>query len=105
MEARTQEHRRGGYKAKGAFKQEELRRRREEQNVEIRRQKREESIAKRRNLNIQASFQPAESEDESSAAIINNQVRSPSFFLPNGSPRAFSPDLESLKIDNPFPTP
>ncbi|KAG5462483.1 MAG: importin alpha protein [Olpidium bornovanus] len=42
--------RRANYKAKGAFNQDELRRRREEQNVEIRRQKREENISKRRNL-------------------------------------------------------
>lgn len=91
MEARTQEHRRGGYKAKGAFKQEELRRRREEQNVEIRRQKREESIAKRRNLNIQASFQPAESEDESSAAIINNQLQEQLPAMING---VFSTNVE-----------
>lgn len=38
------------YKAKGALKQDDLRRRREEQQVEIRRQKREENISKRRNL-------------------------------------------------------
>ncbi|KAG5460451.1 MAG: armadillo-type protein, partial [Olpidium bornovanus] len=44
--------RRESYKAKGAFRQDELRRRREEQTVEIRRQKREESLAKRRNLNV-----------------------------------------------------
>ncbi|EIN14111.1 importin alpha protein [Punctularia strigosozonata HHB-11173 SS5] len=50
MEARAQEHRRRDYKAKGGFKADELRRRREEQQVEIRRQKREENISKRRNL-------------------------------------------------------
>lgn len=38
------------YKAKGALKQDDLRRRREEQQVEIRRQKREENISKRRNF-------------------------------------------------------
>jgi hypothetical protein len=44
------EHRRTNFKAKGTFKPEELRRRREEQQVEIRRQKREENLAKRRGL-------------------------------------------------------
>lgn len=38
------------YKAKGALKADDLRRRREEQQVEIRRQKREENISKRRNF-------------------------------------------------------
>ncbi|KAM0747304.1 ARM repeat-containing protein [Meredithblackwellia eburnea MCA 4105] len=42
--------RRNAYKNKGIFGQEELRRRREEAQVEIRKQKREESVAKRRNL-------------------------------------------------------
>ncbi|EPS44730.1 hypothetical protein H072_1273 [Dactylellina haptotyla CBS 200.50] len=46
------EHRRTNFKAKGTFKPEELRRRREEQQVEIRKQKREENLAKRRNLQI-----------------------------------------------------
>jgi importin subunit alpha-1 len=44
------EHRRNQFKAKGAFKQDELRRRREEQQVEIRKNKREESLAKRRGI-------------------------------------------------------
>lgn len=43
------EHRRN-FKATGAFKGDELRRRREEQQVEIRKQKREENLAKRRNM-------------------------------------------------------
>jgi hypothetical protein len=38
------------YKNKGGLKQDDLRRRREEQQVEIRRAKRDENIAKRRNL-------------------------------------------------------
>ena len=38
------------YKSKGGLKQDDLRRRREEQQVEIRRQKREENISKRRNF-------------------------------------------------------
>ncbi|KAF2453178.1 armadillo-type protein [Lineolata rhizophorae] len=44
------EHRRTGFKAKGVFKPEELRRRRDEQQVEIRKSKREENLAKRRGL-------------------------------------------------------
>ncbi|KAH7362968.1 armadillo-type protein [Plectosphaerella cucumerina] len=44
------EHRRTNFKAKSTFKPEELRRRREEQQVEIRKAKREESLAKRRGL-------------------------------------------------------
>ncbi|MCJ1311220.1 Importin alpha subunit (Karyopherin alpha subunit) (Serine-rich RNA polymerase I suppressor protein) [Agyrium rufum] len=44
------EHRRTQFKAKNTFKPEELRRRREEQQVEIRRQKREDNLAKRRGI-------------------------------------------------------
>lgn len=44
------EHRRNNFKAKNTFKPEELRRRREEQQVEIRKAKREENLAKRRGL-------------------------------------------------------
>ncbi|KAG5221619.1 Importin [Salix suchowensis] len=43
-------HRYTAYKNKGGLKQDDLRRRREEQQVEIRRQKREENISKRRNF-------------------------------------------------------
>jgi len=44
------EHRRTQFKAKNSFKPDELRRRREEQQVEIRKQKREETQAKRRGI-------------------------------------------------------
>lgn len=44
------EHRRTQFKAKGAFKPEELRRRREEQQIEIRKAKREDNLAKRRGI-------------------------------------------------------
>ncbi|EEA29013.1 Importin subunit alpha-1 [Talaromyces marneffei ATCC 18224] len=44
------EHRRTQFKAKNQFKPDELRRRREEQQVEIRKQKREENLAKRRGI-------------------------------------------------------
>ncbi|KAF8474004.1 importin subunit alpha-1 [Kalaharituber pfeilii] len=61
------EHRRSNFKAKGTFKQDELRRRREEQQVEIRKQKRDENLAKRRNLNISSppAGAQADSDDES----------------------------------------
>ncbi|KAF2087851.1 importin alpha subunit [Saccharata proteae CBS 121410] len=45
------EHRRTTFKAKNTFKPDELRRRREEQQVEIRKNKREENLAKRRGIN------------------------------------------------------
>lgn len=60
------------YKNKGALKQDDLRRRREEQQVEIRRQKREENITKRRN------FLPStggESDDESGVPSWETPVR------------------------------
>lgn len=44
------EHRRTNYKAKGAFASDVVRRRREEQQVEIRKAKREENLAKRRGI-------------------------------------------------------
>lgn len=44
------EHRRTQFKAKSSFKPDELRRRREEQQVEIRKQKREENLIKRRGI-------------------------------------------------------
>lgn len=44
------EHRRTQFKAKGTFKPEELRRRREEQQIEIRKAKREDNLAKRRGI-------------------------------------------------------
>lgn len=44
------EHRRNQYKAKSTFKPDELRRRREEAQVEIRKAKREENLAKRRGI-------------------------------------------------------
>ncbi|KZS96185.1 ARM repeat-containing protein [Sistotremastrum niveocremeum HHB9708] len=50
MDSRNMDHRRSNYKAKGAVKPDDLRRRREEAQVEIRRQKREENISKRRNF-------------------------------------------------------
>jgi importin subunit alpha-6/7 len=44
------EHRRQTHKGRNQFRGDELRRRREDQQVEIRKQKKEENLAKRRNL-------------------------------------------------------
>lgn len=52
------EHRRNQFKAKGAFKPDELRRRREEQQVEIRKAKREENLAKRRGIGGDSASRP-----------------------------------------------
>lgn len=53
------EHRRNQYKAKNTFKPDELRRRREEQQVEIRKAKREENLAKRRGITARDGSQTA----------------------------------------------
>ena len=66
--------RQDAYKAKGAFKQDELRRRREEAQVEIRRQKREESMAKRRNLVDNLSDGADSDDDETQGAAIDAQL-------------------------------
>lgn len=56
------EHRRTTFKNRGLFQADELRRRREEAQVEIRKQKRDENLAKRRNL-MEVSL-ASDSEDE-----------------------------------------
>ncbi|KAH7104442.1 ARM repeat-containing protein [Auriculariales sp. MPI-PUGE-AT-0066] len=61
MATRETEHRRSAFKNRDAFRNDDLRRRRDEQNVEIRRQKRDENISKRRNL---APTNGADSDDE-----------------------------------------
>ena len=60
------------YKSKGGLKADELRRRREEQQVEIRRQKREENISKRRNFLPSTG---ADSDDESGVGSWESPVR------------------------------
>ncbi|TRM60263.1 armadillo-type protein [Schizophyllum amplum] len=65
-ESRTMKARRDAYKPKGALKADDLRRRREEQQVEIRRQKREENISKRRNFLPSTG---ADSDDEGGAGL------------------------------------
>lgn len=59
------------YKNKGVLKQDDLRRRREEQQVEIRRQKREENISKRR-IFLPASG--ADSDDEVGSSNFEQSV-------------------------------
>ena len=60
------------YKSKSGLKQDELRRRREDQQVEIRRQKREENISKRRNFLPSAG---PDSDDESGVGSWESPVR------------------------------
>lgn len=68
------EHRRSNFKAKGTFKQDELRRRREEQQVEIRKQKRDENLAKRRNLNLNSPPPGSGVDSDDESARLESQV-------------------------------
>ncbi|KAF9364911.1 Importin alpha subunit (Karyopherin alpha subunit) (Serine-rich RNA polymerase I suppressor protein) [Mortierella sp. NVP85] len=61
------EHRTQNFRARNAFKPEELRRNRNELNVELRKQKREENLSKRRNLAIAAASEGSEDEDANAA--------------------------------------
>ncbi|VVT46564.1 uncharacterized protein SAPINGB_P001276 [Magnusiomyces paraingens] len=58
------EHRRTKFKNRGAFKADELRRRREEAQIEIRKQKRDENLTKRRNMDAIASIIDSDDEQE-----------------------------------------
>lgn len=82
------EHRRTQFKAKNAFKPEELRRRREEQQVEIRKTKREENLAKRRGIGtgerLGASLGAAPDSDDETAPT-ESQVSN--FLLSNRASR------------------
>jgi len=88
------EHRRTQFKAKNAFKPEELRRRREEQQVEIRKAKREENLAKRRGIGTGADRPGAalgaapDSDDDT--APTESQVSNISFYIARPEPRARS---------------
>lgn len=90
------EHRRN-FKAKGTFKPDELRRRREEQQVEIRKQKREENLAKRRNMAITspAAGAGAESDEEGGN---DSQVRFHNLFLFSHSSLRFFSSFLFLSI-------
>lgn len=73
------EHRRTQFKAKNTFKPEELRRRREEQQVEIRKAKREENLAKRRGITGADGNRPgaslgAEPDSDDDTAPTESQV-------------------------------
>lgn len=80
------EHRRNQYKAKSTFKPDELRRRREEAQVEIRKAKREENLAKRRGIGTGADRPGAslgaapDSDDES--APTESQVSQTFIYSP-----------------------
>lgn len=73
------EHRRTNYKAKGAFASDVVRRRREEQQVEIRKAKREENLAKRRGITGGDGSRPgaslgAEPDSDDDTAPTESQV-------------------------------
>lgn len=68
------EHRRTQFKAKNSFKPDELRRRREEQQVEIRRQKREENTAKRRGLGDGSRFALAGTDSDDDSGTLEGEV-------------------------------
>ncbi|CCJ29717.1 unnamed protein product [Pneumocystis jirovecii] len=85
------EHRRSNFKSKNIFGADELRRRREEQQMEIRRQKREESLAKKRNLNIIQGPEATESDDEDSALHLEDQLNNE---LPQMIAGVFSDNIE-----------
>ncbi|MBW0463703.1 hypothetical protein O181_003418 [Austropuccinia psidii MF-1] len=69
----TPTHRQSNFKNKNLFKHDELRRRREEQQVEIRKAKREECVAKRRNYQIDTNA--PDSDDESVATALDSQLQ------------------------------
>ncbi|KAI9311423.1 armadillo-type protein [Dichotomocladium elegans] len=90
--------RRNAYKARSHFKPEEVRRRRETAQVEIRKQKKEENLAKRRNFNIETL--PDESDDEADGFAIDNQLAAD---LPEMVQSLYSEDAEiQLKATSHF---
>jgi hypothetical protein len=81
------EHRRNQYKAKSTFKPDELRRRREEAQVEIRKAKREENLAKRRGIGTGAdrpgaSLGAAPDSDDDTAPTESQVSQVVPFYLP-----------------------
>lgn len=122
------EHRRTNYKAKGAFASDVVRRRREEQQVEIRKAKREENLAKRRGIgtgeNRPGASLGAAPDSDDDTAPTESQVRVyafPSSSLPPCAPFAalevagnvvdlgrcarLAPLFESRALATPEPTP
>ncbi|CDR43103.1 CYFA0S11e00254g1_1 [Cyberlindnera fabianii] len=87
------DHRRTNFKNKGRFNADELRRRRENQSVELRKAKRDETLAKRRNFNLTEDFSDDEDDakkDDDSAFL--NQLQQE---LPRMMEQIQSNDLES----------
>ena len=80
------EHRRQTYKGKNLFKGDELRRRREEQQIEIRKQKKDENLAKRRNLTTATADTSMESDTDEDLAAADEKV----------SPHSLGPDLTRI---------
>lgn len=74
------EHRRTQFKARNQFRPDELRRRREEQQVEIRKQKRDENLAKRRGIQTRdggigvGGGMAAATESDDEATAIESEV-------------------------------
>ncbi|KAI9373672.1 armadillo-type protein [Aspergillus egyptiacus] len=68
------EHRRTQFKARNQFRSEELRRRREEQQVEIRKQKREENLAKRRGIQTRDGAIGVGDDDADAAAESDDEA-------------------------------
>lgn len=67
------EHRRTNFKNRGHFKADELRRRREGAQIEIRKAKRDENLAKRRNMTSGALMNDSEDEGDETQ-MGENQV-------------------------------
>jgi len=72
------EHRRHQHKGKNQFRGDELRRRREDQQIEIRKLKKEENIAKRRNLDTKVQewdgITGDTSESDEDSGLLNRKV-------------------------------
>jgi importin subunit alpha-6/7 len=75
------EHRRHQHKGKNQFRGDELRRRREDQQVEIRKLKKEENLAKRRNLDTKVKEWDGvlgdTSESDEDSGLLNRKVSAP----------------------------
>lgn len=64
------DQRRNAFKARGQFQQDEVRRRREKTQVQIRKQKKEENLAKRRNF----VHLPEDNDSEDEAVVNDDEV-------------------------------
>jgi importin subunit alpha-1 len=83
--------RRNTYKERSRFKPEEVRRRRENMQVEIRKQKKEENLAKRRNFNETTSLE--DSDDDLDTLNQEAQVRT---YIHIYTPISYMPILTNL---------